>query len=1198
VYAQPHWLEVHYFKDHNDPRLKAGVFIPQIRMYEAQMSGRQELDMSMISIPLLSETIAQYDNGTVPSLMMGKNPLAWLSKYDEERFQQSKPNPNTIKAESMRRTGHFRNSIARPRHVADIFRAQEVVSPRSSPESASAETTTAIEEQRAHKTPRLKDPFTPTLMSRPSLDSIRTSATTQSLDKAEPTKKLPSKSLMFGLRGLSFSKASPITAQSSAAATPSKDRRVELASGTQDSPKGSKVSDRVKSSLSRLPAGPSLPIPIGKSNNSLRPVSEQGQNDDKAGAESNSVETVKMRKDDFTPPSRSRFESMGTIARQKPLPTPTSVYSPWLTLVNPCRPTITFDHAKQFRRWHHLYPRFANTSAMKWKSLCTPASLPLTTSFFPTAEDLQDHYTEGIHRVAVNDSDFFDVTGGRAKLLNELIGFRLSKGFQVVQGQIVAGKHRATLDVNIFDEASMADEGVTVILSKGDTIHVLCGVGSEVQVSKYHRKLNSAGSGSVSAHSSNLLKYKPFLRTTFAETYDQHDLHFSLMPEQYNWSIVDQFLAGWDREQYSDALNVWRARFVFIPVPPPRGDPRRQGAMTEDTDDEIRIDGIQRITQIWERNRYHPFGEKAHHAQRCDANPNPLQLDIQTRDASAMAVNGFAGAPFLIDDRPELGVSTFHQADIDLHKLVHALQNDPSIKLRERRWYLKVHPSSFVGSDFTTWLMKVVKDLATREDAVKFAEQLREKGLFKHVSGRHNFRDGNFFYYLCGEYREHKGESRASWFSRKSDKSVASVPSTPAMHSTHGVSDIPKDLPALDHASITSLKDDQSETSTPETAQHGRPSRLQISGVMEYDVDPRRRSKKPEVIKLHYSLLYNPESCYQFRIEWLDANPKLIEDAITHWASVAEKYGHKLVQIPVAEAHKISQTIPFRSAYIVHLSVQPPNNPIDHLFDHNVGTPIAHHSNMRHGYQRALLKKYNFVLEQEAASNFPKDMQITYTWGKNDYKYNQFVNQSGQILAQIDEEGRLLFIINRLHDYRASQLKESMFSSSKHERDRDREGHNRDKDKDHTDRPGSSSIHRTNANTSVRTTPYTSPSLSAISNSHSVAQSPIIASSPQQQETQIHHHDLGNNTMTTTGNTFAESLIREIEAFCADEHALGAFWDSITELASAEASVRNTPMLGPKDRGGGMGSVRGTPMLEAVVESTGEMGRGIEEFQL
>lgn len=90
--------------------------------------------------------------------------------------------------------------------------------------------------------------------------------------------------------------------------------------------------------------------------------------------------------------------------------------------------------------------------------------------------------------------------------------------------------------------------------------------------------------------------------------------------------------------------------------------------------------------------------------------------------------------------------------------------------------------------------------------------------------------------------------------------------------------------------------------------------------------------------------------------------------------------------------------------------------------------------------------------------------------------------------------------------------------------------------------------------------------------------------------------------MTTTGCQSAESLIREVEAFCADEHALGAFWDSITELASAEASVRNTPMLGPRDKGwgGGGGSVRGTPMLKAVQEgvAAGEKETGIEEFEL
>ena len=73
-----------------------------------------------------------------------------------------------------------------------------------------------------------------------------------------------------------------------------------------------------------------------------------------------------------------------------------------------------------------------------------------------------------------------------------------------------------------------------------------------------------------------------------------------------------------------------------------------------------------------------------------------------------------------------------------------------------------------------------------------------------------------------------------------------------------------------------------------------------MSRVMRYDVDPRKRSYRPEIISLHYDRLHNPDNCYHIRIDWMNVTAKLIEDAIVTWATSVEKYGLKLVEVPIA----------------------------------------------------------------------------------------------------------------------------------------------------------------------------------------------------------------------------------------------------------------------------------------------------------
>ena len=126
-------------------------------------------------------------------------------------------------------------------------------------------------------------------------------------------------------------------------------------------------------------------------------------------------------------------------------------------------------------------------------------------------------------------------------------------------------------------------------------------------------------------------------------------------------------------------------------------------------------------------------------------------------------------------------------------------------------------------------------------------------------------------------------------------------------------------------ADSSSSKSDSIQEGEKTPTRKGSPKRqVTLSRVMRYDVDPRKRSYRPEIIALHYDCIHNPDNCYHIRIDWMNVTAKFIEDAIVTWANSVERYGLKLVEVPIAEAAAIVDDHPFRSPYTVKLALQPP----------------------------------------------------------------------------------------------------------------------------------------------------------------------------------------------------------------------------------------------------------------------------------
>ena len=798
-----------------------------------------------------------------------------------------------------------------------------------------------------------------------------------------------------------------------------------------------------------------------------------------------------------------------------------SAIAPWLTVLNPSNPHKTdITLAGRLGRWQHVFPRPVRASKFKWKSLCSPAAIPFTTEDFPAVDQLTTDYQEISYRVdTYEDDDFSEQQRPRDWRLKEMIAFRFSQGFQVVVGPNLAAATglQASKAVDLFANEEMSKGDSKIFMSKGNAIHQISRVNyTRIEV----RCLWRDNADSVPA--SSALWYGPAIKTMLDEQYIPQVVRIGSQRQELNWEKIDHYLAGYEKQQpdlSADSLRSWRARFVLIPVNTPSSGRHPLHPTNEDNEEEIRLEGIKKLTQMWQRFRYVPPDERRFQAtaqKRKD--PNPLDIIYQTRNPSAIVAaevdnigeHNSSGRTVQLLPETEL----YQRSNLNLASLAQTIQGEKGVRMMDRRWHWRLHYNCFIGFELTSWLLQNFKDVGTREKAVELGNELMKGGLFQHVEQRHNFRDGNFFYQVASDYRTPRPESRTNWFgSRRADRSM---PPTP------GSDDMSRDSSKAP-GSRSSTNDDPCEETEPTTpTANKRRLGVALSKSLLYDVDHRKRSYRPELITLHYDRLHNPDNCYHIRVEWMNTTSKLIEDAVVSWATSVDRFGLRLVEVPISEASAITDVHPFRAPYLVKLAREPPGKQPHDYFDATSFAPVPQtNTNL---YQKAIMKKFAFVLDFEAAKDFPSDVDVTYSWGKPSYRYPQYIHRSGTVLAQITGEGDFLLLANRLFNNRSAASEPGKQDIH-----------------DGQDRVRFGSTRSGNYRGSPRSSPFASP---------------LVRATPDVPTSAAGATKSGLGTATPSD---PEQIKASFEAFCHDASALSSFYDDV--LSSALSPTPNTPFV-------------------------------------
>ncbi|KAG8455834.1 hypothetical protein GDO86_001871 [Hymenochirus boettgeri] len=218
-----------------------------------------------------------------------------------------------------------------------------------------------------------------------------------------------------------------------------------------------------------------------------------------------------------------------------------------------------------------VVPGFCCTVGVDWKSLTTPACLPLTTDYFPDKQSLQNDYTEGCYDLLPEaDLDRRDEEGAQMtaqQVFEEFICQRLMQGYQIIvhpkhpkPSSAVPPLSSSPLYRRGLVSRNRAEEENQYWLSMGRTFHKVTLKDKIITVTRY------------------LPKY-PYESAQISYTYSLCPSHSACdfvsswvefsheRLEDYKWNYLDQYICSAGSEDFSliESLKFWRTRFLLLP---------------------------------------------------------------------------------------------------------------------------------------------------------------------------------------------------------------------------------------------------------------------------------------------------------------------------------------------------------------------------------------------------------------------------------------------------------------------------------------------------------------------------------------------------------------------------------------------------------------------------------------------------------
>lgn len=702
----------------------------------------------------------------------------------------------------------------------------------------------------------------------------------------------------------------------------------------------------------------------------------------------------------------------------------------WMKIENPSQQSMSTNNGLS-GRWANVLPPKIRRRMFKWRSLKSPAALPISTSLFPTVSQLQTDYTFQNYIITLNFENNLELRTTR-ELMREMIGLRLAMGFQICFGENV---NRLELErkpvgspesiIKYFPPGDCT--GLRVYLSINDEIHsIFCDYDGTLNVQMY-RKIDKPDSVKISLGSRKAnTDDAPLIRTRYADEYTPSKVDLkSIKPSTFNWNQFDQLLAGYDDAIIGDKA-YHKMKFVVMPADIP---PNLHLMNNESlSDEEIRVEGLRKLIALIERGKYVRQDDTKTRSKKEEILPEISFYTGNLYDFLGEQAEHFNASGTKPDNSLMIDGLRFN-TNIRLHSLAQELQAEGGVKLVDRAWHFKLHLHCFLGNELVSWLIEAFDDIDNREEATEYGQGLMEKGLFRHVENRHGFLDGHYFYEFKDEYVDNSYKSKpnsSGWFRKKGQEGQEIQNPSILNGSTHLVnSDNDSSVSAGD--STTELRKvislnwnlDSDASSLTDSQKLKKIKKFMISKNVKYNCDPLHKSFRPELLDVHYDFVHNPEHCYHIRLQWLNTSTKFIDETIINWSRACERYGLKLVETPWRELCIIPNLNPFHSFVDLKLALNPLTDP------EFMNTEVFKANKFY--YHLHLLKQADFLLDNRGTKFFKKDnIEICYSWGMPIFKYAQFIHKTGSYIVELRDNGDFFMAPNNIHILRVNTLVSSM----------------------------------------------------------------------------------------------------------------------------------------------------------------------------
>lgn len=661
----------------------------------------------------------------------------------------------------------------------------------------------------------------------------------------------------------------------------------------------------------------------------------------------------------------------------------------------------------QFRKWSSIFPRSPNDQrSLKWKSLTTPACLPITTNFAPSQEELSNSYSLTEYEFPIGDSSILikspdssfsveESMRNRAALaLREAVSQRLVQGFQLVMPEVP--QHVADLAPS-SRPLKFSLLGIIKEAEKGQNTNIDLSLSDH-----YHRlSIRRLESGSPTLSVQIYVRYQNWKAESFLYRpaiwwsnempgWYECKIKFNFpLQDSFDFKALDRIIVGIDKGiPLNESLNYYRLRAVFLPTQTniltqsaSKQQPEGSGVPS---DDEDRLAGMMKLQSTLRNVSWQvPY----------DSTLSGPTLDFTTSDASQHVRHecerSMAFASTCRDQRDKTS-QTLNLRD-PLPVIAEAMLHPSSgVEVKSQLIQLRPVENVFLGDKFVTFL-KNQFNFGTREEALKFGRQLETRGMFKEFANGHQPRpliDGNRYYQLNQEYRPAKPPR--TWFGgRTSDKwSVAGANLKPISNPVVGSSN------------------EENKRSSSGSRTQGERIWANMTRIGIIDLDPTGKSDRSEKAILHCDISHSPSNAWHVEIQWLGITSSLVDSLLQHWSRIVERYGIKMVEQSTRSLDQLSDYYPLQRTIQVDLALKPP--PLDDFEDL---VPISTSPN--YYLEGQLLRSLGFVLDVEADENFPNDVNVAYSYRRHPFPYSQFIHHTGAAVVQI-RNGRFVWADNLL----------------------------------------------------------------------------------------------------------------------------------------------------------------------------------------